>query len=79
MDAWARQIDPERKLRYISDGNLAFTRATGLISMEPDLFLGERSRRYAMILEWAVLKKIRIEKSVLNVTCTSAEGVLEFD
>lgn len=78
LDAWARQIDPERKLRFISDGNLHFTRLAGLISNEPNLFLGARSKRYAMVLESAIVKRLSIEESVLDVTCTGIDNVLEF-
>lgn len=36
-DAWSRQVDPERKVRFISDGNLNLARTLGLISHEQQL------------------------------------------
>jgi 2-Cys peroxiredoxin 5 len=79
MEAWQRQIDPERKLRFISDGNLTFTRAAGLVSREPSLFLGERCKRFSMVVEWAVIRRLHVEDSVLDVSCTRAQDVLEFE
>lgn len=76
-DVWQQQIDPQRTLRMISDGNLDFTRATGLMSIERDLFLGERSCRYAMIVENAIVTKLSVEKSVLSASCSSADVMLE--
>lgn len=77
VSAWQRQIDPAQKLHMLSDGNLDFTRATGLMSLERDLFLGERSCRYAMILENAIVTKLSVETSVLSVSCSSADVMLE--
>jgi 2-Cys peroxiredoxin 5 len=73
---WAHQIDPAGRLTFLSDGNLAFTRACGLASREEALFLGERSRRYLMCVEDAVVTRLHVESSVLQVSCTSADEVL---
>lgn len=75
LAAWAPSIDPKGRLRFLSDGNLEFTRRAGLVSHETELFLGERSRRYLMIVQDAVLERLNIETSVLNVTCTRADAV----
>src|SRR5262245_13801622 len=32
VDAWSKQVDPGRELRFISDGNLDFARACGLLT-----------------------------------------------
>lgn len=76
LDAWARQVDPERKLRFMSDGNLDFTRAAELLTYEETFFLGQRSKRYAMTLENAIVTRLSIEPSVLEVTCTSVDDVV---
>ncbi|MGE3143730.1 MAG: peroxiredoxin family protein [Hyphomonadaceae bacterium] len=73
---WATQIDPHRNLTFLSDGNLDFTRAAGFSSVETSLFLGERSQRYVMALTNAIVTGLRIEQSVLQVTCTGADEVL---
>lgn len=77
MAAWAQQVDPEGKLRFLSDGNLDFTRKAGLTSHERALFLGERGCRYTMIVQDAVVERLNIEASVLDVTCSRAAAVLE--
>ncbi len=77
--AWSNQVDPGRKLRFLSDGNLEFTRKTGLTSHEGALFLGERSRRYTMIVQDAVVERLNVETSVLNVTCSRAAAVFELE
>ena len=75
MAAWSSIIDTEGRLRFLSDGNLEFTRKLGLTSYEQALFLGERSRRYTMIVQDAVVERLNVETSVLNVTCTRADVV----
>lgn len=79
MAAWSREVDPGQKLRFLSDGNLEFTRKAGLVSHEPEFFLGERSRRYTMVVQDAVVERLHIETSVVNVTCSRAAAVFELD
>jgi len=40
VDAWAKAADPARKFRFLSDGNLCFSRALGLTTQEENLFMG---------------------------------------
>lgn len=75
--AWAEQLDPSCQLRFFSDGNLEFTRACGLITVEPTLFLGQRSRRYTMVLENAIVARLNVEPSLVNISCSSAEALLD--
>lgn len=77
VDAWARQVDPERELRFISDGNLDFARACGLLTHEQSFFLGHRSRRYSMVLKDSFVAQVNVEASVLDVTCSAAEALLD--
>lgn len=60
----------------ISDGNLDFARAMGLVTDAHDLFLGARSQRYMLQLKDSVVEKIGIERDILTVSCTRAEAVL---
>ncbi|MBP7704417.1 MAG: peroxiredoxin [Caulobacter sp.] len=76
--AWATQVDPDGKLRFVSDGNLEFTRKAGLTSHEDRFFLGERSKRYLMIVRNAIVDRLSVEDSVLNVSCSRAQS-LELD
>lgn len=76
LDAWARVIDPQRELAYYSDGNLAFARACGLLRSEEDLFLGARSQRYVLTIEDAIVMRMRVEESVLAVSCTRPQDIV---
>lgn len=75
--AWAEEIDPTRQLRYVSDGNLDCARGCGLTSTEAALFLGTRSRRFTMALQDCVVTRLNVEASVLDVTCSAADAILD--
>lgn len=75
--AWAEQIDPSHQLQFVSDGNVDFARACGLTTIETALFLGTRSRRFTMILQECIVARLNVEASVLDVTCSAAEAILD--
>lgn len=77
LDEWARQLDPDRQVQFLADGNLSFSRSLGLASKMPTLFLGERSERFMMITQDGVIKHFRIEPNVLTFSCTRAEDALQ--
>ncbi len=78
VDAWSRVVDPARKVRFLSDGNLSFTRALGLSTHEPKLFLGERSERYMLTVRNGVIESVRVEDHIANLACTELDDfVLE--
>ena len=58
------------RVTVLSDGNRELTRAAGLSSRAPHLFLGECSARYALMLRHAVIEEIAIEPDVENLACT---------
>ena len=37
LDEWARQLDPDHEVQFLSDGNLSFSRSLGLASKMPSL------------------------------------------
>lgn len=76
LDVWARELDPDRRLIFLSDGNLEFARKTGLTRSDPDQFLGERCRRFMMVLNGAVVEKLSIEPELAAITCTRSADVL---
>lgn len=77
-DAWARIIDPQRKVRFLADGNLSFARALGLTTHEPRLMLGERSERYMLTVRDGAIESARVEETVHDVSCTNIDDfVLE--
>ncbi len=73
---WAQDLDPGGAVRFLSDGNLAFTRALGLSARGDSLFLGERSQRYVMTLNGAVIEKLRVEDNILDLSCTGSDSVM---
>ena len=76
LDAWARHVDPEGKIRFLSDGNLEFTRALGVASVNTDLFIGVRSQRYLMVVEDGTIVRLRIEPDILTYGCSTADEAL---
>jgi peroxiredoxin len=78
VDAWTKVVDPARKVRFVSDGNLSFTRALGLSTHEPKLFIGERSERYMLTVRNGAIESARIEDHIANLVCTEPDDfVLE--
>jgi peroxiredoxin len=77
-DVWRRSVDPLGRVRFVSDGNLDFARAMGLLERETSLFMGDRSQRYLLLVQDGVIASLRVEASMLDLSCTrSDEFVLE--
>lgn len=75
VGSWAALVDPERKIRFLSDGNLDFSRSMGLTDVRRDLYLGERTSRFLMILEGAVVQRLAVEPFVEQLTRTRCSDV----
>ncbi len=75
MAAWGDGMDPDGQLRYLSDGNMDFANKTGLIERHEDYFLGDRLKRFVMIVQDAVVEHIGIETNLLTLSCSRAEDV----
>lgn len=76
LEAWAKSVDPQRKVRFLSDGNRTFTRALGLVTHEPRYFLGECSKRYLMTLRDGAIESLRVEETIADVSCTSVDDLV---
>ena len=76
MERWAQELDPDRKIRFLSDGNLELTRKLGLSVRADSFHLGERSARYTMILRDAVIEKLAVENTIEEFACTAVDAVL---
>ncbi len=74
---FAQSIDPQRKLRFLSDGNLDFIKATGLTSHEDEFFMGARSARYVMTVNNAVVERLNVEPTIISMSCTNLRDVME--
>jgi len=78
IDAWAKVVDPAHKVRFLSDGNLSFTRALTVSTHEPKYFLGERSERYMLTVRSGLIESVRVEDHIANISCTEPDDfVLE--
>lgn len=71
--AWARQVDPNGAIRFVSDGNLHLAYALGLTTRQHKLFLGDRSERYMLIIDNGLIETVRIEKQITDYSCTRAD------
>ena len=69
MAAWAKASGAEGKILMLADGNGTFARALGLNTDLAPSGMGERSRRYSMIVEDGVVKTLNVEdKPGVNVS-----------
>ncbi len=75
MGAWGRARNVGDDVVMLSDGNGEFTKAIGLEMDGSGFGLGERSRRYAAILDDGVVTSIFVEEGP-GLDVSSAESVL---
>ena len=75
VNAWAKHTGAEGKIVMLADDNAVFSKAIGMAKFFPDSGMGERSRRYSMIVENGVVTRFNVEeKSGVNVS--GAETIL---
>lgn len=75
MDAWGKQQNAEQ-LTMLADGNGDFTRALGLEMDGTGFGMGQRCKRFAMIVEDGVVKHLAVEPKG-GITVSSAEEILK--
>jgi len=61
MNAWGKEQKVDDKVLMLADGNGDFTRAVGLEMDGSGYGLGQRSRRYAMVVQDGVVKTLNVE------------------
>lgn len=76
MDAWAKHTRGEGKIHYLADGNADFTKAVGLDADFSAAGFGVRSRRYSMLVEDGVVRKLNVEEG-RGVDVSGASHMLE--
>lgn len=79
MIAWSRLVDPENKILFVSDGNLSLARSLGLTFEGTGMFLGERSRRYMMLVKDGIVERLTVELIPTELACTRARDVVRQD
>jgi peroxiredoxin len=60
MNSWAQDQNIE-KVKLIPDGNAHFTRSMGMLVSKSNLGFGDRSWRYAMVVDNGIIEKLFIE------------------
>jgi len=77
MDAWSRALEAEGKVTMLSDGNAEFSTAIGMTFDGSGFGLGERSHRYAMIVDDGVVTALSVEDAPGACTVSSGEAILD--
>ena len=83
MNAWAQDQNIE-KVKLIPDGNAYFTRSMGYLVSKSNLGFGDRSWRYAAIVDDRIIEKIFVEDGFRDNADTdpyevsTPENVLEY-
>jgi peroxiredoxin len=75
MNAWAEVTGAAGKIMMLADGNGDFARSIGLNVDLTRSGMGERSRRYSMVVENGVVKSLNVEDKP-GVNVSGAETVL---
>jgi glutaredoxin/glutathione-dependent peroxiredoxin len=76
VDAWAKHAGVDGKILMLADGNGEFARAVGLNRDFTASGMGERSKRYSMIVDNSVVKTLNVEDKP-GVNVSGAETILE--
>ena len=65
MNAWAQDQNIE-KVKLIPDGNAYFTRSMGMLVNKSNLGFGERSWRYAAVVNNGIIEKLFVEEGLCD-------------
>ncbi|KAL7844479.1 hypothetical protein SRHO_G00230180 [Serrasalmus rhombeus] len=79
MAAWGKEHGTDGKVRMLADPTGAFTAAVDLLLDNNEIIqvLGnKRSKRYAMLVEDGVVKKLNVEPDGTGLTCSLASNIL---
>ncbi len=76
MAMWAKETGGEGVLTFLADGNADFAKATGLDVDLSVAGLGTRCRRFSMLVEDGVVKKLNIEEAPGKAELSSAETLI---
>jgi len=63
MNAWAKDQNIE-KVKLVPDGNAHFTRSMGYLVRKSNLGFGERSWRYAAVVDDRIIEKLFVEDGI---------------
>jgi peroxiredoxin len=77
MEAWKKSTGAGGKIDFLADGNGEFAKALDMTMDGAGGGLGTRSRRYAMLVEDGVVKKLNVEEAAGKAETSSAENLLK--
>jgi peroxiredoxin len=77
MEAWKKSTGAGGKIEFLADGNADFAKALDMTMDGSGGGLGTRSKRYAMLVEDGVVKKLNIEEAPGKAEMSSAENLLK--
>ena len=77
MTEWKKASGAEGKIEFLADGNGDFAKALDLTMDGSAGGLGLRSKRYSMLVEDGVVKKLNIEEAPGKAETSSAEALLK--
>jgi peroxiredoxin len=78
MRVWSEALNGTGKVDFLADGTADFTKAIGTDRDMSGTGLGLRSRRFSMLVEDGVVKKLNLEpEGASGVTTTGAQAMLE--
>ena len=76
MSAWKRDTDQRDEAIFLADGSADFTKAIGLELDASAAGLGIRSKRYSMLVEDGVVKKLNLEAEAGKVEVSGGDTLL---
>lgn len=76
MDAWREASGAGEKVLFLADGNGEFARAIDMTFDGSGNGLGVRSKRYSMLVEDGVVKKLNVEEAPGKVELSGADTLL---
>ena len=76
MEAWKKSSGADGKIDFLADGNGEFTKAIDMAFDGAAGGLGIRSKRYSMLVEDGVVKKLNIEEAPGKCELTSGQTLL---
>jgi len=77
MDAWKKASGAEDKIEFLADGNGDFAKAIDMTLDASANGLGVRSKRYAMLVEDGVVKKLNVEDAPGKAEISGADALLK--
>ena len=76
MDAWKKSAGADGKVEFLADGNGEFAKAIDMAFDGSGNGLGTRSKRYSMLVEDGMVKKLNIEEAPGKCDVSGGQALL---